>query len=292
MVRINHRRPRSLSFLDLPGEIRNKVYDYLFSGHVEIVHGRSTKPRITCAKILCTYSTNHRLNPTSLAHDNRHSTRPDLLRTCRAINEEATVFLYANITFRFVSMSTINNFLDTVPTGGAKAITRLELQHSTYGEPRLMEDRRWKLLHDKKWRKTCRRIAEEMGAIEQLKISLRICDWPTQLNLAADWAKPLLLLKGKDYVQVRLIHGAFSDQRLLAAAMVVAKAMTNENSQRRNELVKHMANIEDMELRARNSQNKVPKAITVLSIKPTVTQTVNSKQVRDRNSQRLPNKVH
>ena len=72
-----------------------------------------------------------------------------------------------------------------------------------------------------------------MTSLEHLKIELRICDWPTQLNLAAAWAKPLLVLKGSTgihHVEVTLIHDAFNEQRLQAAANVVARAMRTGES--------------------------------------------------------------
>lgn len=106
---------------------------------------------------------------------------PDLLRVCRQVRDEAVTFLYSNTTFRLESVFATNKFLNVVPAVGA--INKLELRHSTYGEPRLTEDRKWKQLHDKKWTNTCRRIAKEMIALQDLKIDLRICDWPTQLNL-------------------------------------------------------------------------------------------------------------
>ena len=136
----------------------------------------------------------------------------------------------------------MNKFLNIVPA--ADAIRKLELRHSTYGEPRLTEDRKWKHQHDKKWMNTCKRIAENMTSLDHLKLELRICDWPTQLNLAAAWAKPLLVLKGSTgihHVEVTLIHDAFNEQRLQATANVVARAMRTGESRVRPELAGNVA---------------------------------------------------
>ena len=118
--------------------------------------------------------------------------------------------------------------------------------------------------------KTCKRISEEMEGLEHLKIELRICDWPTQLNLAAAWAKPLLELKGSkgiDHVEVTLLHDAFNEQRLHATADVVARAMMSEEGRVRHEMAGNVA-IEATKLRGGLQGEKFPKATKVLIIKP------------------------
>jgi hypothetical protein len=211
--------------LDLPAEIRNEIYDLLFAGHVLIYRSHPVQERLkTTQAIAPLHLACHR--SCSWSAGTHFYIAPDLLRVCRQVHEEATVFLYENTTFRLESVFTVNKFLNIVPA--ADAIRKLELRHSTYGEPRLTEDRIWKHRHDKKWMNTCRRIAENMTSLEDLKLELRICDWPTQLNLAAAWAQPLLVLKGNTgirHVEVTLIHGAFDKSQLRAAANVVAQAI-------------------------------------------------------------------
>jgi hypothetical protein len=172
----------------------------------------------------------------------------------------------------------MNKFLNITPA--VAAIKRLELRHSTYGEPRLTEDRKWKQRHDKKWMKTCRRIAVKMTALEYLKLELRICDWPMQLNLAAAWAKPLLELKGNkgiDKVEVTLIHDAFSAQRLQATANVVALAIMTEEGRLRREVAKSVTDIEWMNLRGGLVSDRFARATEILVIKPRPTLTTHAK---------------
>jgi hypothetical protein len=195
--------------------------------------------------------------------------RPSLLRVCRQVREEAVTFLYANTTFRLDSIVTVHKFLNVVPAAGA--IKKLELRHATYGEPRLTEDRKWKYRHDKAWMKTCRRIAGEMTALEHLKLELRICDWPTQLNLAAAWAKPLLELKGSkgiEYVEVTLMHDAFSEQRLQATSRVVARAMMSREGRVRHTLADVAARTDELKMRGGFPSSQLPKATKVLVIVP------------------------
>jgi hypothetical protein len=272
-------QPRSFSFLDLPGEIRNKVYDLIFEGHVLISRSYPIRERLEDPDV----KTRLRLawRPIySWPAGTHFYIRPDLLRVCRQVHNEAVTFLYANTTFRLESVLTLNKFLNVVPAVGA--IKKLELRHSTYGEPRLMEDRKWKQRHDKKWMKTCRRIAEVMTAVEHLKLELRICDWPTQLNLAAAWAKPLLELKGSkgiDKVEVTLIHDAFNEQRLQATANVVARAMMGEEGRTRHEVANSVADIERMKLRGGALSDRYPKATKVLFIKPPTTSVTRAKKI-------------
>ena len=120
--------------------------------------------------------------------------------------------------------------------------------------------------------KTCKRIAEEMTGVAKLKTDLRINDWPTQLNLAAGWAKPLLLLKGKDFAAVTLHCGSFSEQRLRSAAGVVSRALTNDKGLKWNGFIED-ANIKKIVVRGNQAARESPKASRVLIIKPTVEQT-------------------
>ncbi len=285
MDSMHNQQSDALSFLDLPGEIRNKIYDHLFSGHILITRNYPARVRREGqehnAGLPGPKFRFHLGNERICFHDASFGEvrwiRPDVLRVCRLVHEEATTFLYANTAFRFHSMLTINKFLNVAPAAGVKAIRELELQHRTYGEPKLMEHRKWKQCHDKKWIKTCRRISEGMTGVQQLRIDIQICDWPTQLNLAASWAKPLMLLKGKDTVEISLYHEAFSEQRLEATSRMVSKAMMNERSQQQSELAEDVAEIKKMELRGGRLENKVVKGIKVLSITPTTSQLTSGK---------------
>lgn len=263
--------PKSLSFLDFPGEIRNKIYDLLFAGHVFIYRSPPVRERLENAEFRTRLHLESR-RIYSLPTNHHFYIRPSLLRVCRQVRDEAVTFLYANTTFRLDSIFTMNKFLNVVPAVGA--IKTLELRHSTYGEPRLTEDRRWKHRHDKTWMKTCRRIAGKMTALEHLKLELRICDWPTQLNLAAAWAKPLLELKGSkgiEYVEVTLIHDAFNEQRLRAASRVVAQAMMSEEGRVRHALADDAARTDKLKLRGGRLSSQFPKATKVLVITPVPT---------------------
>ena len=115
-----------------------------------------------------------------------------------------------------------------------------------------------------------------MTALAHLKLELRICDWPTQLNLAAAWAKPLLELKGSrgiDHVEVTLIHNAFNEQRLQAAANVVARAMMTEEGRVRQDLADDAARMYTLKWRGGLRSHESPNATKILVIKPGTTST-------------------
>ena len=286
------RQLTSLSFVDLPAEIRNKIYDLLFAGYVLLYRSHPVRERLENPQVKSRLylACRHIYSWPAGTH---FYIAPGLLRVCRQVHQEAVAFLYGNTTFCLESVFTVNKFLNIVPA--ADAIRKLELRHSTYGEPRLTEDRKWKHRHDKKWMNTCRRIAENMTSLEHLKIELRICDWPTQLNLAAPWAKPLLVLKGSTgihHVEVTLIHDAFNEQRLQAAANVVARAMRTGKSRLRPALAGNVANIEPIKLSGDHLTEKFPKATKVLITRPPPGQITNnnnpSRRMLDRAKQAPP----
>lgn len=110
-----------------------------------------------------------------------------------------------------------------------------------------------------------------MIALQDLKIDLRICDWLTQLNLAAAWTKALLESKGSkgiDRVEVTLRHNAFNQQRLQVAANVIARALMSEEGRVRHELAENAAKVEKMKLQKSLLSDNFPKATKVLVIKP------------------------
>src|SRR5437588_7731288 len=115
---------KSLSFLDLPAEIRNKTYDLLFAGYVLIYRSHPARERLENPQV----KTRQRLASRQiyswpvLTHFYIAS---DLLRVCRQAHEEAAAFLYGNTTFRLESVFTVNKFLNVVPA--VDAIRKLEL---------------------------------------------------------------------------------------------------------------------------------------------------------------------
>jgi hypothetical protein len=235
---------RNLGFLDLPGELRNRIYDALFDefplciewnrppkdlGHaIELRH----KPRYRLSSMLLS-------EPPKTRQAGQNSWIPlELLRVCRKVYDETYPLLYVKTELLIGSMVALDRFLNIAPPYGVKNIRKLHLVHSTYGEPLLLDMREWKIRHDKKWMKLCRRIAEDMTGLESVRIDLYIHDRPTRLDTRAAWAKPLLVLKGTglDRVDVILHHNDFDDQQLAAAARTLELEMMNARGRERKPL--------------------------------------------------------
>lgn len=241
------------TFFDLPGEIRNKVYRYVFDNRRVLVrkaHGykkpkadtdvvsqaqSSSKPsRPYCGLYGTSIIGKKRLN----RDDDRAHIDIDILFTCRKAYREGICYLYASITFSFISFKPIRRFLNHCRPEALGAIVNLQVYHVIYGEPALTADREWKIRCDKRWMDVCLHMSHKLTGLRQLFIDLRICDWPTQLNLKAAWAQPILDFGEQKFVDVkaRLYHPCFTDEQRAAAARVLEEAlMRNEDVEKRRE---------------------------------------------------------
>jgi len=263
--------PRNIGFLYLPGELRNIIYDILFNEAQLLIKGNHPGKDLRHAIELRRkpFNPRYRLRsgllslPPKTRQAGQRSWMPlELLRVCRKVYNETIPLLYMNVELLICSMVTFDKFLDIAPPYGVKNIKKLGLVHSTYGEPLLLDKREWKIRHNIKWMKLCRRITEDMIGLESVKIVLCIHDWPTRLDTRAAWAKPLLVLKGTglDRVDVILHHCRFSDQQLAAAARKLELEMMNAGGRERKQL-------EDaMETKRARLTRERPKARKILKI--------------------------
>lgn len=151
------------------------------------------------------------------------------LFSCRKVYDEAICLMYKKTVFRFTSTEVITRFLSATPPKALKAIQGLELSHVTYGEPELTADRRYKLSDDRKWLKTCKQI-RQMTDLKRLRLTLQLNDWPSELGLAEEWARPILCLRGNglDRVDATIFHSAFSEERLNEAARNLERAIMSD----------------------------------------------------------------
>lgn len=292
-------------FLDLPGEIRNKIYDFVFEDcliNVRIGDERQFRRKIISRPLVEFQKTpperdakklqlenRKALNKQSIQNDLRNRSQVDaklikqtpmvqdpspvqqkfskpqqrgrrsvkqgspriyhevltaldgiearhlagyhvpfnFLFSCRQIYQEALCVMYAKTVFRFTSPKAINRFLLVTPLKALQAIQGLEIFHATHGEPEFTENRKWKILADKKWFTTCKQIRDKMRDLKKLRLDLQLYDWPTQLRLREEWAEPILLLRrnGLHRVDATLSHTAFSEERLKEAAEHLEIAM-------------------------------------------------------------------
>ncbi len=183
------------------------------------------------------------------------------LFSCRQIYHEALCLMYAKTVFRFSSTKTINRFLSVTPLRALQAIQGLEIFHATQAEPELTEHRKFKISADKKWFETCQQIRQKMTNLKKLCIELQLFDWPSQLLLREEWARPILLLRrnGLDRVDATLLHSAFSAERLNEAARNLEMAMMSNEGR----IAKSAREKKLLDAKKKKPESKVRKVLVI-----------------------------
>ncbi|KAL9109270.1 MAG: hypothetical protein Q9227_006025 [Pyrenula ochraceoflavens] len=225
-----------LPFLQLPGELRNQIYDLVFANRRVIIKKR----RRTVEEV----NSNDSFAYTGLVHiqiigrkryDSVSKTNPfpfALVRICKQVYNEALPYMYANTRFWLGSQKPIHRFLETVPLKALGYIKHLELYHSGYGEPSLTEHCKFKDRGDKSWTNLCLELSNKLLGLKTLRLDYCIRDWPTQITLDSDWAQPILEFgAGRfDEVEMRLFHNRFDDEdlQLKLCANAAVKHLLND----------------------------------------------------------------
>ena len=112
------RLPQSSSLFSLPTEIRLEIYAMVLPAldvETEIVPLHSESARVITAVGAA------KTGP-------RDTTKPNLLRTCRAVNEEAMDILYSHTKFKLASTKTIYLFLRSIGKAGRRLIKTVDVQ--------------------------------------------------------------------------------------------------------------------------------------------------------------------
>lgn len=283
----NSVKPQKYGFFDLPGEIRNKIYEHVFDERRVVVrkaHGRkkvgaddnkpvgggqrpsdtredsqhsnTNKPSKTYTGL---YVKKSIIQGKVFRSSNKEAhVNVDILFTCRKAYEEGICYLYANTTFYFGSFKSIRRLLRHCRSEALASIRHLELYHVIYGEPALTVDREWKMRDDDRWLKVCISMSEQLTGLQTLRLDLRICDWPTQLNLEASWAQPILELGKRKFLDAKatLIHPCFSEKRLKHAANVLEEAIMCETAVEKRREAKALRAVEEQLRRGREKEQQ------------------------------------
>lgn len=251
-------------FFDLPGEIRNRIYDLIVEKSRVLIE--RSHPNKELARL-------HQLDPTQKHKRPRsrlsgvfskHGAGASLLHTCQQMNAEAVEFVYARTTFCFDTMNTIHKFLETIPSHGAKSIETLEVVQKGYGEPQWTDDREWKLRHDSKWKKTLSRVRENLVALQTLKLNITVFDWPCRLEMDATWAKTLINFAGTGLNQVTVVfeHDRFSwEKGCETARQLETRMMTPEGTKKKIKEVNQQVQLEKQRIAL--AQRKATKVLSI-----------------------------
>jgi hypothetical protein len=271
--------PPGLSpFLQLPGEIRNKIYELVIPrSHVLVIPSHPQK-EWQALQEKEPWKKHHRplyrLSGQILSIDDQSSDPIGLLQSCRKVYQEAMPVFYSKTTPCFDHIKSVHKFLNRVPPAGLCNIRSLRLEISEYGEPRLTKDRRWKSKQTERWTTTCERIVRSLTSLECLELDLRLATWPMTLSPDAKWTAPLMILRGDGLHLVRLTlrHHMFNETRLGMVARRIEDRMMTETGREERDVREALQAINEMEEQARQKAASPPRAKKVLVIKQHVTE--------------------
>ncbi|KAL3477860.1 hypothetical protein BJX99DRAFT_257030 [Aspergillus californicus] len=228
--------------MDLPPEIRNQIYSYLFlpqrvhvvrlknpENHAYRLYHVQLPPRdpenqtLTCLPHYC-HDENSAAelsskakgqtgkNPTKKSKK-RWQTQLSIPMVSKQAYGDTICLVYANTQFVFESLKPLSRFLSTTPKQAQAVITHLELGHIMYNEPSLTKFRDIKLRSDRNLYMLCESVANAFDDLSVLHVNLGVYDAPIQLRVGEGWSLPILAFgrrkrqrgeKGLMFARVRL----------------------------------------------------------------------------------------
>jgi hypothetical protein len=230
----------SASFLGLPGEIRNHIYELAFDDRRVLIK-RGNPPG-------CKKGPGKKLLHEILPFLDRFEVKKPqpiplgVMFSCKKIYQETTTMLYAKTNFVFASIKALRFFLAKAAIPGKESIRNIEINHEQYGT--LMRERKdlWcKERFDYHFYLECEKAANDFKALKELKVDLWVKDYPAELNLEADWAAPFLLFAGKGLVKTEATlkvtsmnrDGKHFDDKLVDAyAKIFARELLGEKGKK------------------------------------------------------------
>lgn len=258
---------RKTGFFDLPGEIRNKIYDLIIPFNRILITAKHTKRPVakdgSPSRGHPRRSLGHKLLSKHVTGMVRTFIRVPVgvLLVSRAVHHEVISMIYARTEFCFHSLFTLNRFMNRAPKQGLENIRKIEIKHHTYGEPHLLADRMWKIAHDRSWDNTCERVPVAMKRLQSLVLVLSLNEWPIELKVDERWARTVMMLAGKglEYADISLTHNAFTADHLQKVAFQLEDAMIKKDK------LSQKAKIKEAQAKARARDRNV-KATKILRV--------------------------
>ena len=233
-------------FLKLPGELRNKIYDYtitrqyyevgwvdnnhktktltyrlpklgkVYEPHLEADTARRRRQLDCCRRVP---------SQKRLAEGSVHAGPAALLAVCSKMHDEACSVFYSKSSFTFHGLGTLRHFLDHLSLVAMESLTQLSIKYRAYGEPNRTEDQKWKAKHDQLWEDLCWRIADQCTSLTRLSLDLTLnksplwfapFDLADKAGIGARWIIPLWAFQdvGIQQCKVRL-HCLSKDDSVL-----------------------------------------------------------------------------
>ncbi|KAL8822550.1 MAG: hypothetical protein Q9191_006714 [Dirinaria sp. TL-2023a] len=207
---------KTFPFLDLPFELQDEVYQYLFvdpmTFHVKFIAARckaltySLPNQLPCCQPHVQPSAKLRrrqLDYPKRAHASENKVPAyriptgflQLLHVHPRIAERAAKYFYRLHTFRFTNIGPLRAFLNMLPASSKEEIRNIELIHSTRPWSRMKDDCLWKWKHDVAWAETLDRVGMEFAGLRRIKLDLTLRDLPQDIDKDATWRRALEALE-------------------------------------------------------------------------------------------------
>ena len=204
-------------FLELPGELRNKIYAYAIPSEcyaLKWVQDTQKSRSLTCPSC---WSPNG-LRPDVLQQRRatrnlrgvnrgavmeeiyRRNTPVSLLWVCKKTYAEAASVFYSKSTFELSLLGTLRHFLDNVTKENKAVITRISLNNQAYGHPARTENAVFKHAYDRSWENLCWRVADQCPSLTNLALRLDLKRCPITFGpmetahlggFSTHWMQPL-----------------------------------------------------------------------------------------------------
>ena len=208
-------------FLKLPGELRNRIYEYTISRQYYEVGwvnnncktktltyrlpklGKAFEPHLEADTARRRRQLDCRRRVPSqkrLAEGSIHAGPAALLAVCSKMHDEACSVFYSKSSFTFHGLGALRHFLNCLSRVAIESLTQLSIKYRAYGEPNRTEDQKWKAKHDKLWEDLCWRIADQCTALTRLSLDLTLnksplwfapFDLADKAGIGARWIIPL-----------------------------------------------------------------------------------------------------
>ena len=240
----------STKFLNLPGEIRNKIYAYAFKNEFfeirfadkaerSLTYRLPNRPWYMQPKLEPDVSRRRRLydwprrvRSKEVIPAFKLSPGPAaLLLTCKKVNEEASPLFYGSSTFTFQNLRAFERFLNTLSVTSKGSIRSLHLTHHTAGNAFHTPNQPFTRKYDLKWDSLCWKASEEMKSLEELSIDLMINEVPISFDPFDTWMLALLSFEAIGLKRCSIVlHNHFTPEAVLRVeAYKIRQMLLEEN---------------------------------------------------------------
>lgn len=240
----------SAKFINLPGEIRNKIYAYAFKNEFfeirfadkaerSLTYRLPNRPWYMQPRLEPNVSRRRRLYDWPRRIRSREPVPPfklspgpaALLLTCKTVNEEATPLFYRSSAFTFQNLRAFDRFLNTLSATSKASIRSLHLTHHTAGNAFLTPNQPFTTKFDLKWDNLCWRASEEMKSLEELSVDLMINEVPISFEPSDRWMMALMSFEaiGLKRCSIVLHNHCTPEAVLQVEAYKIRQALLEEN---------------------------------------------------------------